>query len=427
MREERVLATVREQHERPERVNILGRKMKAMDEKTAIFGRNFIIVSLINLLVMVVYFLLFVISSPYAVERFGASPSISGLVAGLMVLGSLAGRFVCGKIIENARFRRVLFIGLAIFIFSIGLYLLAGTLPFLLAVRFTSGIGVGCIGTVTGTLVAHIVPPNQRGLGLSYFSLGTVVALAAGPFLGIFLLERLDYPCLFFICLLLGIFCLLMALFLNVSIPEGEGEERPARLFALSDYIEIRAVPICFVVLLVGFCYGNVQAFISTYAGELGLGEAASVFFLFYTAVVFVTRPLTGRIIDARGENIVAYPALLLMALGFLLFALADSAPLLLLSGALLGAGVGNIQSIAQVAAIKMASCRKRYGQATSTFFIFLDLGIGFGPYLLGLLVPKFGYSGLFMVTALIAFLAFPAYFLLYGRKQGGRSNSASV
>lgn len=401
--------------------------MKAMDEKAAIFSRNFIIVSLINFLVMVAYFLLFVISSPYAMERFGASPSISGLVAGLMVVGSLAGRFVCGKVIEKADFRHVLFVGLIIFVVSLGLYLVASTLPLLLAVRFVSGAGVGCIGTVTGTLVAHIVPPNQRGLGISYFSLSTVVALAAGPFLGIFLLERLDYPFLFSLCLLLGVICFVMALYLRVTIQEEDAEEHPARLFAISNYIEIRAVPICLVILLVGFCYGNVQAFLSTYAGELGQGEAASIFFLFYTAVVFVTRPVTGRIIDARGENIVAYPALLIMALGFLILALAgSSAVFFLLSGALLGAGVGNIQSIVQVAAIKMASCRKRYGQATSTFFIFLDLGIGFGPYLLGLLVPKFGYDGLFMATALIASLTLPMYYLLHGRRQGACQNRMS-
>ncbi len=55
---------------------------------------------------------------------------------------------------------------------------------------------------------------------------------------------------------------------------------------------------------------------------------------------------------------------------------------MLLLCASLLGFGYGNIQLICQTIAVKSCSI-ERMGFATSTFFIFLDAGLGFGPYFL--------------------------------------------
>lgn len=389
--------------------------MNASEPGDAIFTFDFLAVSLINLLVMAAYYLLFVISGPYAVAVFNASPGTSGLVAGVMVLGCLAGRFVCGRLIEVIGFKKVLYAGFFAYIAGIALYLAVSSLPLLLAIRLFSGIGIGCIGTVTGTLIARIVPSHKRGLGLSYFSLSTIIALAAGPFFGIFLMQRMTFSELFLLCLGLGALSLVLALF--VRLPGAEAPETRRGHPALGDFIEFTVVPLCLTILLAGVCYGCIQAFIATHAAHAGLEGVASFYFLAYAAVVFLTRPLTGRLIDARGENPVAYPALILMALSLFLLARADSAWMLLLSGALLGAGYGNFQSVAQVTCIKLVP-RHRFGQATSTFFIFLDLGVGLGPYALGQLVPSLGYNGLFMAAAAVACLAIPLYHTLHGRKE---------
>jgi hypothetical protein len=56
-------------------------------------------------------------------------------------------------------------------------------------------------------------------------------------------------------------------------------------------------------------------------------------------------------------------------------------------------------------------------GLATSTFFIFLDLGFGAGPYLLGSLVPWTGYRGLYLMMTLIILATIPLYYFLHGKK----------
>ncbi|MBO1914617.1 hypothetical protein J4G37_58565, partial [Microvirga sp. 3-52] len=58
-----------------------------------------------------------------------------------------------------------------------------------------------------------------------------------------------------------------------------------------------------------------------------------------------------------------------------------------------------------------------RMGLANSTYFIFLELGLGLGPFILGYLVPLIGYSGLYLSMVALIVLMIPIYYLLHGKK----------
>ena len=147
--------------------------------------------------------------------------------------------------------------------------------------------------------------------------------------------------------------------------------------------------------LIVFLGYGCIQAFMAMYAAERGLQAAASVFFLIYAVAALVSRPISGSTMDSNGENIVIYPLFVLTAIGLLLLANADSSAMLLLAGVFVGLGYGNFQSIGQAVSLSMVT-PSRFAQATSTFFIFMDFGIGLGPYIFGFLVPHTGFEGMF-------------------------------
>lgn len=389
--------------------------------ETRIFSGSFVAVFAINLCVMTGYYLLFIITGPFAAERFGAAPNMAGLVSGIMIIGCLAGRFVTGGSIHRLGFRKVLFVGLVLYTGSMALYLLADSMDILLVNRFIGGVGVGCIGTVTGTIVACGLPPQQRGLGISYFSLSTIIALAAGPFLAISLMQVMRFTGIFMLCIGVGALSCVMAFGMrSCHVPQPAPEEGgPAAAFRLSEYIELRTVPLGIVVMLTSLSYCTVQTFLSFYAKELRLMGAASLFFLVYAAVVFASRPLTGKIFDHRGENIIMYPAIMLTAGSLVVLSLADAAWMMLLSAAMLGAGFGNFQSLAQATCLKMVAPH-RFGQATSTYYILFDLGLGLGPFLFGYLVPLAGYSGLYQVTAVVTLACLPLYYLFHGRKHRG-------
>ena len=377
-----------------------------------IFNRNFTIVALMNLLVMTIYYLTFITSTTYAREAYEASLSTAGFTAGIMVIGCLAGRFVTGNLLSLFGSRNILFTGIVMLLGSILFFFYACSLPLLFLQRLLVGIGVGIIGTATGTIIAYVVPLCHHGLGISLFSLSTALALAFGPFLGIILLRWIDYQAINSICCGAGAACLLL-FFLLKALPETRKRHRP--FWELNSYIDPRVVRFSLVALVTCLSYGCVQAFMTSFAAERNLTSAASVFFLCYGLAAIGTRPITGRMFDVRGENIIFYPCLLLTSIALVLMAKAHSSGLLLLSSALLGVGFGNFQSASQSVSLSLVS-KSRFAQATTTFYVFFDLGIGLGPYLFGFLVPSMGYEGMYEILALSVLGAVVMYHFLHGR-----------
>ena len=311
---------------------------------------------------------------------------------------------------------RELLAGLLVFTGSFALYYMVHSLPTLCLVRFIGGIGVGFVGTATGTIVAYVVPKEHHGIGISFFSLSTALALAMGPFLGVTLVQVVTYAQLFGICLAFGGVSLVCYMLLRVPNRLSGIATSAGNPLDLRNYLDYTVMPFACVVLVAAVCWGNVQAFITFYAKEIGLMGAASLFFLLYALTLLLTRPVSGRIYDRRGENVVVVPCLLLLSIGLFLLGRATSDWSMLAAGVLLGLGFGNFQSAAQAISLSLVP-RERYAQATSTFFIFFDFGMGFGPYGFGFVVNHAGYGGLYVALSGVALLALALYVLLHGRK----------
>ncbi|MGV7586087.1 MFS transporter, partial [Mycobacterium kansasii] len=57
-----------------------------------------------------------------------------------------------------------------------------------------------------------------------------------------------------------------------------------------------------------------------------------------------------------------------------------------------------------------------RLGITTSTFFGFMDMGVGFGPFILGMFMPLLGYRNLYFASAILALLIAVIYHFVHGR-----------
>lgn len=385
--------------------------------QTSIWTKDFIVTSIINFFLMLVMYLLMVTIAPFAVREYGVSTGMAGLVSGIFIIGTLVARLAVGGIMEKVGSRRVLMVGITVSVLASILYFASTNLPLLMANRFFHGIGLGISSTATGTMIAQMLPPSRRGEGIGYFSLSTVLATAIGPFFGIFLSQHYPYTVLFAFCMILSICCAAMFFFVKKTpavMPKKETSAAPKR----QGLLEKKALPIAFVTLLAAIAYSGVLSFISFYAEEVNLVGAASFFFLVYALAILVSRPYSGRMLDIKGNKFVVYPSLILFAGGLLLLSGVHAGWVLLLAGGILGLGFGNFQSCAQ--AIALQGVRpERLGVATSTFFIFLDFGFGFGPYVLGTLVPIIGYRELYIVLMFVVLAALVLFMLFNRRKQG--------
>lgn len=385
-------------------------------ENKKIWTKDFIVISIINFFLMLVMYLLIVTIAPFSVEEYGVSTSLAGLVSGIFIIGTLIARLAVGGLIERMGSRNILLIGLAVTIVASAFYFGAVSLPLLMANRFFHGIGLGISSTATGTMVAQMLPPSRRGEGIGYFSLSTVLATAIGPFFGIFLSQHYEFNVLFMFCLAISVCCGVMFFFVKKTpavMPKKDLPEAVKKL-GVRGLLEMRALPIAFVTLLAAVAYSGVLSFISFYAEEINLVSTASFFFLVYAIAVLFSRPYTGKLLDVKGNNFVVYPSLILFAGGLLLLSATSAGWMLLLAGGIIGLGFGNFQSCAQAIALQGVK-PERLGVATSTFFIFLDFGFGFGPYVLGLLVPIIGYQELYLVLMLVVIIAL-AFFMLFSR-----------
>lgn len=387
-------------------------------EREPLWTKNFIMIAGVNFLLTLVFFLLVVIIGLYAVESFNATTSQAGLVTGIFIVGTLIGRIFIGGKIDRIGRKRTLLIGFIMFNAVTLLYFIHSTINVLLITRLLHGISLGIASTAAATIVAYIIPMARRGEGIGYFSMSSTLATAIGPFVGLLLIQYTTFPVIFTICFVVGIVGLLSALLVQVPNQTSAPVEvkHMVKRFAVSQYIEPKAVPIALVTLFIAFCFSSVLSFVNFYAIELDLLQAASVFFLVYAISVLISRPFTGRLMDAKGANYVMYPAFVLLATGLVLLGTASNSFTFLLAASLIGFGFGNMQSCTQAIAVKITPMH-RMGMATSTFFIFLDAGLGFGPYVLGLLLAGVSYSEMYILLGGVAAVTVILYYVVYGRK----------
>lgn len=389
--------------------------------KTNLWTRDFIIVSIANFFLYFTFYLLMVASTTFATENFQATPSQAGLASGIFVVGTLFARLYSGKSINKIGWKKMLYIGFIIFLITTCFYFAVNSFSLLLLNRFLNGAALGIASTATGTIVAKIIPNERRGEGTGYYALSVVLAAAFGPFLAMLLTQQIGIMSNFVLCVILLAISFIAIFFLKVPAVNQQKVQNSG--FSLHHYFEVKAIPIAVVGFFAAIGYSSILTFLNTYTQKIDLVAIGSLFFVVYSIFSLVSRPFTGRLFDTKGENWVVYPAFLLFAAGLFLLSEVHHGYVLLVAGALVGLGYGTFSASAQAISIKV-SPQERMGLATSTFFIFVDAGIGVGPYLLGLFVPSIGYRGMYLSMAVLMFLSLFLYYFLHGSKQNATNHA---
>ena len=386
--------------------------------KAALWTRSFVLDTLINFLVFLIYYLLIVIIAVVAKDNLHATASQAGLAVGIYIIGTVVARLLAGRFISVLSCRKMLYLGLFIYLASTAMYFYTPNLLMLDSVRFLNGFAYGITSTATSTIIAAIIPQSRRGEGINYYGLSTSLAAAVGPFLGILMLHSLGYDFIIAFCVALIVICGIGAVIMKFKEPKLDIDSEAHKGIKISDYIEPRMNSISLVSVLVGFAYSGVIGFMAAYTRDINLADAGKYFFVVYAVIITITRPLLGIIFDRKGENWVMYPCFVCLAFGIYLLSVASNTWIILLSAIFVGLGYGTFMSNGQAVSVKIVPVH-RIGVATSTYFIALDVGLGFGPYILGAVKEVVGYTYMFQGTVVIALLALAVYFFLYGRFVG--------
>ncbi|MFL1653368.1 MFS transporter [Staphylococcus capitis] len=390
---------------------------EAIPTKDPIFTKSFNLNFVINFFVYLCMYLLIVVIAGYSKTEFHASDSLAGLVVGLFIVGSLIGRFITGKYVNSFGPKKILIFGLICLIITQLLYFIPDSVWFLMIVRLLNGIATAIATTATGTIAAYVTPPTRKSEGISLFSLSLVLGTAIGPFFGMLLMNSFSIQILFMICVILGVLSGLLSLFIKIDFKTvaSKNDTSNRKAFSLGNFIAKEAIPVAIVMMLIGVTYAAILTYLQAFAVERNLVTAASYFFIFYAVASLVTRPIAGRLMDDKNENVVVYPAFIFLIISFAMLMFSFDGWVLLIAGIALGIGYGNLSSSMQAIAIKVSPSTK-YGLATSTYFIGLDIGIGFGPSFLGLFTHMITYSQLYGIMALLGIITLFIYFVVHGR-----------
>lgn len=392
-------------------------------ETEKLWTKDFLIVFGVNFFLFLCFYLLMVVIPTFAKEEFHASTAMAGFASSIFVLGALIGRLFGGSLIERVGRKRLLFTGLVSFLLFTGLYFMINSMAVLLIVRLLHGMAFALASTATGTIAASLIPRSRHGEGIGYYGVSIIIATAVGPFLGLMISEHATIAVNFIVCGLIALVTLISALWMKVpQLTLTAEQQQEMKGFKLSNFIELKALPISTISLVMAFGYSSVLAYLTFYAEELNLMEAASFFFIVYAVFVIASRPMTGRLFDKKGPNIVIYPAIVSYIIGMLILSQVHSSGLLLVSAVFIGLGYGTLQSSTQALAIKLTP-HHRIALATSTFYICVDVGIGFGPFLLGFITPVVGLSGMYVAITILLVVSIFLYYVMVGRGLSSRKS----
>ncbi|MDR3270950.1 MAG: MFS transporter [Peptococcaceae bacterium] len=383
-----------------------------------IWTRDFTLSTVSGLFAAMIMYMTMTTFAVYAQTAFGTTKSLAGLAASIFVIGSVLGRIASGQCAGRVSERTLLIISGAL-LFGISFtYMIPAGFGVLLSLRIIHGLSFGLFHTTLSTVVIQFIPRQRFAEGIGFFSLNFVIATAAGPFLGMLLVRLLSYTALFWACILCGALAFLLVLSVRIRPLAPQGGAAPDGAKHSWGIVEPAALPLSFVIILMSGCYTGVTAFLESYTGSLGLGNAAPLFFVVYAVFILVFRPLAGKLLDRRGDNIVMIPTILFYAASLLVLAFTHSVLVIFLSAFLMALGYGNVLNMGQAVAVKSVPLA-RIGKATSTYFMFSDAGMGLGPVLLGLVAGGYGFTAMYSVEVVVVLIGLAIYYALHGRKCG--------
>ncbi len=320
---------------------------------------------------------------------------MAGLAFGAFALSALVLRPFVGRLSDLYGRRPFLVGGALLAAVSLALLALAENIVVIVALRLLAGVAEAAFFVAGFAALADVAPPARLGEALSYNSLGLYLGIALGPPLGEVLVRTFGFG------LAWAGAAALAVLAAGLCLIVGETRAGPPPDGEVHHLIHRPALPI-----LVGFlasllAMGGFLAFASLYGVRVGLANA-SLSLLVYGGVVVVCRIAFARVPDRLPPLALGAAALGAIAAGLVLAAVWPSPAGLILGAAVAAVGV-SFSTPAFFAAIFATASPSQRGVASGTASAAIDLGLGIGPILLGLVADPFGIPWAFGVGAGVA------------------------
>lgn len=385
--------------------------MDLEDRSTPLWTKNFWFVWFSNFFLFISFQMLMP-AFPLYVMSLGGNQMDAGFAVAIFTIAALMIRPVAGWCLDFYGRRKVLTLGLIIFVFSAISYFWMIAIALIFIIRALQGIGWGIVTTANGAIVSDIVSAEKRGEGMGYYGLSQNLSLAIGPAIGIWIMNARGFQILFLVSVILAICSLLLSQMLRLQplTNPNASTEMNVSLFSTKGFIEKSAILPAVLMTFMAFSYGGVVNFIALFGQEAGI-KNVGVFFVTTAVILMITRTFSGKLYDRKGHPWVLIPGAVFVGAGLLILSYSNSMPSLIASSFCYGLGYGMIHPGLH-AWIVTATPAHRRGAANSTFYSSIDVGIGGGALLSGAVAKLIGYALMYRLLVIWVLIFFVIYFI---------------
>lgn len=345
----------------------------------------------------------------YVTGPVGSDTAGAGLAFGAFAVTALVLRPVAGRLTDVLGRRPLLAAGALLCSVCMVATAHVDSLAAIVGIRLLFGVAEAAFFVASFAALADLAPPSRLGEALSYNSLGLYVGLTGGPLLGGFLVHAWGFTAAWHGAAVLALLAAILAFGIGETRAPTSGGEGPSGL------VHWKAVPPALGFLASVVAMGGFLALAALHADAVGL-TITGLPLAVYGGVVVVCRIAFAKVPDRFPPLTLGAVALAMIASGLVLMAFWPAPVGLILGAAAMALGV-TFSTPAFFSAVFATARPSERGAASGTASAFLDLGLGGGPILLGLVAGTAGIPGAFGVAAAVA-LAGSAWTMRLRRRQ---------
>ncbi len=329
-------------------------------------------------------------------KQLGANEVVIGLLFAVAGATAIASRPLLGWAMDARGRRDVILAGGALNVVVCALYLtVTGVGVPLFAVRMAHGVSEAMLFASLFAFVTDLLPASRRIEGIALFGVSGMLPSSLGGLLGDAILSRGTYMHLFAVSAAFS--AVALALSLALRDPPRVGDQAPSRGIAAA-LMQPDLLPLWFLGTAFATALAAPFAFMKTFVLATAVGSVG-LFYSAYAGAAVVLRIMLGSLPERLGPKRVLFPALLSLALGLTLLAVAKGGAVVAVAGILCGAGHGYVFPILLALVVARARPSER-GAALAIFTALFDLGLLLGGPIFGAVVRVAGYSAMFATAS---------------------------
>jgi MFS family permease len=369
----------------------------ASESSQSLWSRDFVINLLVAHLLLAGFFSLFMVV-PGFIDKLGGKEWEIGVIIATFGLAGVIFRPMAGKWILKSGPKRVIMVGILIFVGTTVLYIPLPSEWWIVPVRMAQGVGLAIAPVATSTVVANLAPESRRGEGMSYMGNSISIAQLYAPPIGFFIADSFSFSLAFIVASAVALVSFFVCLTMSDSrtrmpiTPQNENEMSDA------PFISRAAIFPTLIFLTYAFTMAPVSTFLPMLSDVRELGVNPGFYFTILSGMTMLTTLLSGRIADKFGRSAVIIPGLTLVSVAMFMLSGSFTSGMFFGAAFFHGVGYGLIYPGINSLVIDRVPANER-GSAIGTLQQAWDIGASGGNFIVGPIIGALGVGSAFVVV----------------------------